>query len=221
MPHDDDHSPVNATFPLQQLRACLHRPDLFTAPSNSTFRRPLSKVNGAIKCQQISGGDGYSTMGDGTQTYMFAFGPLSGLAKIASGDPRGGTEFPNEFNQVYSGPPLQPGEPATTDDPSRGNTVPGDINLGAFPYNGAIGLIGDLQFDRTLGVLSITESGSVATVRTFAAHGLNVGDPFTIPVRRKMVTTAASRWRASSARLDSRTFLGPPAWEIQASVLRW
>src|SRR2546421_1215440 len=25
-------------------------------------------VNGAIKCQQISGGDGYASMGDGTQT---------------------------------------------------------------------------------------------------------------------------------------------------------
>src|SRR5258708_340029 len=41
-----------------------------------------ANVNGAIKCQQISGGDGYSTMGDGTQTYMFSFGPLSGLADI-------------------------------------------------------------------------------------------------------------------------------------------
>ncbi len=39
-------------------------------------------VNGAIKCQQISGGDGYSTMGDGTQTYMFSFGPLSGISDI-------------------------------------------------------------------------------------------------------------------------------------------
>src|SRR5690349_10703146 len=53
-------------------------------------------VNGAIKCQQIAGGDGYSTMGDGTQTYMFSFGPLSGLTKIAAGQP--GTDFPNEFN---------------------------------------------------------------------------------------------------------------------------
>src|SRR5947208_16629038 len=31
-------------------------------------------VNGAIKCQQISGGDGYASMGDGTQTYLFSFG---------------------------------------------------------------------------------------------------------------------------------------------------
>src|SRR4051794_13494654 len=34
---------------------------------------PLNFVNGNIKCQQISGGDGYATMGNGTQTYMFSF----------------------------------------------------------------------------------------------------------------------------------------------------
>ena len=60
-----------------------------------------ANVNGAIKCQQISGGDGYSTMADGTQTFMFSFGPLSGLADIAAGKP--GTQFPNVFNTVYSG----------------------------------------------------------------------------------------------------------------------
>src|ERR1700688_2020186 len=35
-------------------------------------------VNGAIKCQQVGGGDGYASMADGNQTYMFSFGPLSG-----------------------------------------------------------------------------------------------------------------------------------------------
>ena len=84
-------------------------------------------VNGAIKCQQISGGDGYATMGDGTQTYMFSFGPLSGLANIANGLP--GTEPPMVFNTVYSGTPLLPGDPATTVDGG-----------GAFSYNGAVGL---------------------------------------------------------------------------------
>src|SRR5215470_11076359 len=69
-------------------------------------------VNGAIKCQQISGGDGYATMGDGTQTYLFAFGPLSGLADMANGLP--GTQFPSVFNTPYQGAPLQPGDPATT-----------------------------------------------------------------------------------------------------------
>ncbi len=89
-------------------------------------------VNGAIKCQQISGGDGYATMGDGTQTYLFAFGPLSGLAKIANGQP--GTDSPSEFNTIYAGPMLQPGDPATT--------VGGG---GLFTFNGAVGQVPDLD----------------------------------------------------------------------------
>jgi FtsP/CotA-like multicopper oxidase with cupredoxin domain len=97
------------------------------------YMKPVSKVNGAIKCQQISGGDGYATMGDGTQTYLFAFGPLSGLADIANGQP--GTEPPSVFNQLFgTGTPI-PGDPATTD--------LGANNLHAFGYNGAIGQIVD------------------------------------------------------------------------------
>ncbi len=154
-------------------------PTTFAALSNNNFQRPTGKVNGAIKCQQISGGDGYSNMGDGTQTYMFSFGPLSGLPKIASGQP--GTDFPNEFNQVYTGPTLQPGEPATTDDPAGdGNVNRADINLGAFTYNGAIGLVGDLQFNRTVRIFQLTEAATLATVRTFGAHNLSVGDNFII-----------------------------------------
>jgi FtsP/CotA-like multicopper oxidase with cupredoxin domain len=82
-----------------------------------------ANVNGAIKCQQISGGDGYATMGDGTQTYMFSFGPLSGLSNIASGQP--GTEFPGAFNVV------------------AGKLVPGDPATSGLVYNGAVGLTPD------------------------------------------------------------------------------
>ena len=71
-----------------------------TCPASGTFMVPANSVNpnGAIKCQQISGGDGYATMADGTQTYMFSFGPLSGVADLANGLP--GTEFPSVFNQL-------------------------------------------------------------------------------------------------------------------------
>jgi FtsP/CotA-like multicopper oxidase with cupredoxin domain len=44
-------------------------------------------VGGQIKCQEIAGGDGYATMGDGHQIYLFGFGPLSGRDNIASGLP--------------------------------------------------------------------------------------------------------------------------------------
>ena len=83
------------------------------AAPNAMYLAPSANVNGAIKCQHISGGDGFATMGDGTQTYMFSFGPLSGLRDIALGLP--GTGFPTAFNTVYAGAmPLQPGDPATT-----------------------------------------------------------------------------------------------------------
>ena len=103
-------------------------PTMLTVGPNGYYVPSPSTVNGAIKCQQISGGDGYSTMADGIQTYMFSFGPLSGLADIANGLP--GTQFPNIFNTPYTGSTLQPGDPATT-------------GLGTFSYNGAIGLISD------------------------------------------------------------------------------
>ncbi len=69
-------------------------PSAVTAEPATGVRR----VNGAIKCQQISGGDGYATMGDGTQTYLFSFGPLSGLSDIANGSSNGGTQFAPTFN---------------------------------------------------------------------------------------------------------------------------
>jgi FtsP/CotA-like multicopper oxidase with cupredoxin domain len=100
----------------------------FTAGANGYLVPKPSTVNGAIKCQQISGGDGYSSMGDGTQTYMFSFGPLSGISKISQGQP--GTDFPSDFNTVYSAAtPLQPGDPATS-----GTT-----------YNGAVGQVMDVD----------------------------------------------------------------------------
>jgi len=114
----------------------------------SGYLAPSAHVNGAIKCQQISGGDGYSTMANGTQTFMFSFGPLSGIADIAAGLP--GTEFPNVFNTVYGGT-LVPGDPATTDAidttvtsyPFKSNTTPGAANSAPFSFNGAIGLAPD------------------------------------------------------------------------------
>src|SRR6266699_2180631 len=114
----------------------------YTGPTytgTSGYPATPAHVNGAIKCQQISGGDGYATMGDGTQTYLFSFGPLSGLSKIASG--QAGTDSPSEFNDVYLGAtPLQPGDPATTVDPTGTYTF-----TGSFAFNGAVGQVPDLD----------------------------------------------------------------------------
>jgi FtsP/CotA-like multicopper oxidase with cupredoxin domain len=114
------------------------------ALNSSGFYAPTSTANGAIKCQQVSGGDGYSTMANGTQTFMFSFGPLSGLADIANGQP--GTEFPNVFNTVAP-TALLPGDPATSDGASDNGTtyVPGTGVLPGAPFtwNGAVGLTPD------------------------------------------------------------------------------
>ena len=118
-----------------------------TQPVSGTtggYVTPVANVNGAIKCQQVSGGDGYSTMADGSQTFMFAFGPLSGLADIANGLP--GTEFPNVFNTVAP-LTLQPGDPAATDGAtdSGGYSQGTYSGLGSFGWNGAVGLTPDLD----------------------------------------------------------------------------
>jgi hypothetical protein len=134
------------------------------AGTTGGFVTPTGNVNGAIKCQQVSGGDGYSTMADGTQTFMFAFGPLSGLADIAAGHP--GTEYPNVFNTVYSVPgttagttvpgALVPGEPAYTDGATSGASPgSGGAAAPAFTYNGAVGLANDVV--QTVTVANILE----------------------------------------------------------------
>ncbi len=102
---------------------------------NETTLHPLVNASGVIgqpdstlpnpdiKCQQISGGDGFATMADGNQIYLFAFGPLSGLADIVNGLP--GTEPASVFNTVApSDPEIGAPTPATT-------------------FNGAVGLIPD------------------------------------------------------------------------------
>jgi len=173
------------------------------------FKRPASgssqwvipttgTVNGAIKCQQISGGDGYSTMADGTQTFMFSFGPLSGLADIAAGHP--GTQFPYIFNTPWPGctdethcsTPLVRGDPATTDGATSGAS-PGTAlpeATAAFNWNGAVGLSpeittivtvsnlleGPIALPATVpGCPSTTASANTVTAWTDAPLGLLAG----------------------------------------------
>jgi len=91
-------------------------------PPSTTLHSGKSTDQGAIKCQQISGGDGFSTMADGTQTYMFSFGPLSGLADIQAGLP--GTEPVSIFNSVVD----PNGAVGITPDPNANNTITGHVD---------------------------------------------------------------------------------------------
>lgn len=101
---------------------------------------PFNLPNPHIKCQQISGGDGFATMGDGTQTYMFSFGPLSGLKNIVNGLP--GTVTAAEFNQSSldsTGTPLDVIKIGAPDG-------------AAYPFNGAIGIAPDINAEQVGGV---------------------------------------------------------------------
>ena len=132
---------------------------------------PSANVNGAIKCQQISGGDGYATMGDGSQTYMFSFGPLSGLTDIANGLP--GTEYPSVFNTTPPGT-LVPGDPATTDGVAANTWTGFPIATTGFTYNGAVGLA--LDVPNLVSIYNISEVGNIVTVVGNAPLGVAVGD---------------------------------------------
>jgi FtsP/CotA-like multicopper oxidase with cupredoxin domain len=143
-------------------------------PAGRGFLVPTAKVNGAIKCQQISGGDGYATMGDGTQTYLFSFGPLSGLSDIAKGLP--GPQFPNVFNDIFPATDLgknpkflQPGDPATTDGP-----LP-SYDLSQFTFNGAVGEVMDIPNLASVYDISVNGAGLV-TVTTDRILGVSHGD---------------------------------------------
>jgi FtsP/CotA-like multicopper oxidase with cupredoxin domain len=98
--------------------------------SGQTGQLDSTLPNPHIKCQQLSGGDGFATMGDGTQTYLFAFGPLSGLGNMIQGQP--GTVTASEFNQSNLN--------------GSGNVLD-VIRTGApydgYTFNGAIGLVPD------------------------------------------------------------------------------
>src|SRR5258708_1030662 len=93
-----------------------------TAPGSA------NPMGGQIKCQQISGGDGYATMADGTQTYLFSFGPLSGVNDIANGLP--GTQTQAIF--------MTPFDPSAIYDSTA-------TPLANAPANGAVGLMPDPQ----------------------------------------------------------------------------
>jgi len=139
----------------------------FYAPTVSSTTAPtIGQVNGAIKCQQISGGDGYSTMADGTQTFMFSFGPLSGLAEVANG--RAGSVPPNVFNTVYPGT-LVPGDPATSDGAVTGAS-PGSGGTAAAPFtwNGAVGLTPEVV--QTVSVSDLVEGPLSAAPPATAPH---------------------------------------------------
>ena len=111
----------------------------FTRKDKTTYTVSYVNNGGGINCQQISGGDGYATMGDGTPTYLFGFGPLSGIADLVIGLP--GTQKASVFNvsnltatgainpSIFIGAPMD----QTVNPPSASG----------YTFNGAVGLVPD------------------------------------------------------------------------------
>lgn len=136
---------------------------------------PYILNGGQIKCQEISGGDGMMTEADGNQTFMFSFGPLSGLDNIKHGLPGTllNTDFSNPcqvngkgplVNCYYNSPTLPsvcgPAAPAScATDGAAGIAPPGDGSISdptydpAKPINTNAG-IADPATLMTIGVLN-------------------------------------------------------------------
>jgi len=191
-----------------------------TPANNVGYLVPSSTANGAIKCQQISGGDGYSTMGDGTQTYMFSFGPLSGLSKIANGQP--GTDSPAEFNTLWTaGTALQPGDPATTvgSDPTKATPVP----LTAFTFDGAVGLASNIPNIVTIYDIAEDPAAPLAnanrvTVQTNAPLGVKVGDSVVIAGTG---TGYDGTWTVTSLDLPCNPRVGTQCRNLPSTVVNY
>jgi hypothetical protein len=140
----------------------------YTGTSTDYTTGKTGTVNGTIKCQQISGGDGYATMADGTQTYLFSFGPLSGIANISQGLP--GTTTAGEFNTAIKDPSvLVPGFPA---DPATLTNNYGSDAVVSKAYNGAIGLVSN-NVAYTSNIYSIFAGSSAAAGVTVPAPAPN------------------------------------------------
>jgi len=121
-----------------------------------------ASVPGAIKCQQISGGDGLATMADGTQTYLFAFGPLSGLQAIADGQP--GTEPAAVFNSL-----TDPNGAIGLVDPATGHVDPRPImDVGVMNGNIPAPLMAIDEDDEFF--LTLTNVGQIMRPDLFEQH---------------------------------------------------
>jgi Multicopper oxidase len=145
-------------------------PQLYQPPTALTNGVPLTYVNngGTVKCQQISGGDGYMTEADGNQTFMFSFGPLSGLDKIKNG--QAGTDYTDEFDQPYCDPsgaittynngqpiPYAPGQP---------NPLAPNTNLSTCGLNGAVGYLPPAGYRPAAGQAILVGNGLTSATPT-------------------------------------------------------
>lgn len=108
---------------------------------------------GFIKCQEIAGGDGFATMGDGHQIYLFGFGALSGLQAVESGLP--GTQPAAVFNNPAS--------------PNAAKVEPADImNVGVLSANAPAPMMAIDEDDELF--LTLSNVGMIMRPDLFEQH---------------------------------------------------
>src|SRR5258706_4887705 len=147
-----------------------------------------------IRCQQIAGGDGYATMGDGNAIYLFGFGPLSGLPDIYNGLP--GTQLNTLFNTKL--------DPATGT-PSSLVGMPD----GNFSFQGAIGLTEDNSLDPwSRGFVYLKG----ATVRV---DGANASEPTSVYIATSDGGTSGNTHPTGTGSFTD----GTVTWAYQGSLL--
>jgi FtsP/CotA-like multicopper oxidase with cupredoxin domain len=151
------HSP-----PLWAQSFRVQCPDTTTLHPNGAVTDPAHP--GLVKCQEIGGGDGFATMGDGHQIYLFGFSPLSGLgdpsnnpAKHAAGILTGesGTQTPDIFK--------------STTDARRARIEPAEImNTGVLYSNAPAPLITIDEDDELF--LTLSNVGQIMRPDLFEQH---------------------------------------------------
>jgi FtsP/CotA-like multicopper oxidase with cupredoxin domain len=133
-------------------------------PSGTNLHPQGGTAAGAVKCQEIAGGDGYATMGDGHQIYLFGFAPLSGLgvdstspAKKVDGILTGqsGTQTPDIFK--------------STTDSRRARIEPADIMNTGVLYSNSPGPLITIDEDDEL-FLTLSNVGMIMRPDLFEQH---------------------------------------------------
>ena len=133
--------------------------------NNKPTKVPKAGYPGSVKCQEVGGTDGYATMGDGHQIYLFGFAPLSGLGDntatvpvdgILTGQP--GTQTPDVFT--------------STTDTRRARIEPADImNTGVLYANAPAPLIMIDEDDELF--LTLSNVGMIMRPDLFEQHTIH------------------------------------------------
>ena len=152
-----------ALLPMLLVGAASAQSFRVQCPTTTTLHPdPTATKNGSIKCQHIGGGDGFATMGDGHQIYLFGFAPLSGLGDPAAGTPgiltgQPGTQVASVFNDQ------------TANNKLRARVEPADImNNGVLYSNAPAPMIGIDEDDELF--LTLSNVGQIMRPDLFEQH---------------------------------------------------